>query len=141
MRKLKLDLDELAVESFETTVPEPKQGTIVGNQQFGPGNPGISQYLGTCGRSCLMCVPDVGTWWDSCTCQTCAGQTCDGPTCFATCYGTCLLTCAGNTCGGTCYLTCYLTCHASCAGTCHSCHPLCTLYISCPGCTPGVFHG
>lgn len=84
--KMKLDLDELNVESFDTTPAEGQKGT--GTVQ--------GYYLGTIQIiSCLFACTDP-------TCNTCdasCGGTCD--TCDASCGGTCE-TCDGPTCGSTC---------------------------------------
>ena len=87
MEKLKLNLDEIKVESFETIQPGSKQGTVLGQQ------------TGT-----NVCVTCGYTHCDEYTCgdATCAGGTCDGgntcyctiddpgcPTVAATCYNSC----------------------------------------------------
>jgi hypothetical protein len=78
--KLKLDLDELQVESFDTTPGEHRrEGTVFGQQ----------------------C-----TCYTQCTCPGC--PTCDA-SCNGTCGGTCDASCNG-TCGGTCANSCYGTC-------------------------------
>ena len=82
MKKLRLDLDELAVESFDTQKDAREKGTVVGEQC-------------SCG----------GTCYPEATCpQTCA-YTCDDPTCAYTCDdATCAgLTCNYESCGGTCF--------------------------------------
>lgn len=92
MKKLRLDLDELEVESFDTRGGAREKGTVVGEQC-------------SCG----------GTCYPQATCpQTCA-YTCDDPTCAytcddATCPASCNGTCAGHTCWETCGGTCYDTC-------------------------------
>src|SRR5215218_8064679 len=91
MNKLKLNLDELSVESFDTTRRERAKGTVFGEQ----------------------C-----TCYTQCTCPGC--PTCDA-TCNATCAATCAYTCDDATCGGTCdcsYDTCeYCTINdATCRG-------------------------
>jgi hypothetical protein len=67
MNKLKLELDDLAVESFDTTCGNNDRGTVVGEQQ-----------LCTCPTAC--------------TCPGC--PTCDA-TCPDTCVHTCADTCGG----------------------------------------------
>jgi hypothetical protein len=84
MKKLKLDLEDLSVESFATT-PEPRAegGTVFGQQ----------------------C-----TCYTQCTCPGC--PTCDAScngTCDASCNGTC-----GGTCGATCDASCNGTCDGGC---------------------------
>jgi hypothetical protein len=87
MNKLKLDLEDLSVESFATT-PEPRAegGTVFGQQ----------------------C-----TCYTQCTCPGC--PTCDA-SCNGTCGGTCDASCNG-TCGGTCGATCYASCYGTCDPT------------------------
>lgn len=95
MKKLKLDLDELAVETFDPAASEPGEGTVLGEQV---GN----TLMLSCGRG--PCVTLAAT---CITCMTC-GVTCltcfvsCGPvTCQATCGPTCV-TCIQYTCGYTC---------------------------------------
>jgi len=109
MRKLKLDLDDLAIESFETTGPEDSDGTVIANQHrfWSVSCFGTCRTCGTCrgtfrcnytlcvyDRTCWHCVRPIETRFqfvDSCgfTCQerySCAGgYTCDLQTCFNTC--------------------------------------------------------
>jgi hypothetical protein len=80
MNKLKLNLEDLAVESFSTTPEAQKEnGTVFGQQ----------------------C-----TCFTQCTCPGC--PTCDA-TCNGTCAATCNASCNG-TCGGTCAASCNGTC-------------------------------
>lgn len=55
MEKLKLDLDELAVESFATDAPDAGEGTVLAHQGM------------TRGHSCQRtgCCPET---WDTCAC-------------------------------------------------------------------------
>lgn len=82
MKKLRLNLDELEVESFETEAEHAERGTVHGHAQY-------SAY----------CPPGESLQASNCpTCQQ---------TCVATCYGqnTCegVFTCGpGSTCLGTC---------------------------------------
>jgi hypothetical protein len=76
MKKLTLTLDDLRVDSFETSVGRQERGTVIGEQQC------------TCNTQCGQ--------------NTCPGcPTCDytcANTCPNTCWDTCDYTC-GNTCG------------------------------------------
>ena len=94
MKKLKLNMDELKVESFETsTIESQKNGTVKGF---------ATQEV----TRCFVCT-EIGDTCDS----TCIG-TCD-PTCPNTCVNTCQLTCF--TCIG--HYTCHdkiETCHPEC---------------------------
>jgi hypothetical protein len=87
MRKLKLQLDDLQVDTFQTTPAEKPKGTVFGEQC-------------TCYTNCTC--PGCPTCYASCN-GTCGG-TCDG-TCGASCAGTC------DTCGDACG-----TWDASCGG-------------------------
>ena len=98
MGKLKLDLDALTVETFDTTSPDESQGTIYGNQT------GFSCFPHTC-QLCRT-IPHTHCGW-SCWVSGC--NTC-GP----------WATCGQATCAGTCAATCAATCQATC--TCFSCH-------------------
>jgi hypothetical protein len=108
MAKLKLDLDSLTVESFETTEQDQREGTVHGAQAT----------LATCMHSCFTCALSCFRTCDaSCQVLSCHG-TCS-PTCF-TCGTSCHQV---RTCGASCQ---HLTCGFSCLGqTCH---------ISCPSC-------
>jgi hypothetical protein len=78
--KLKLNLDQLSVDSFDTTATEKPKGTVFGEQ----------------------C-----TCYTQCTCPGC--PTCDAScngTCGATCAASCYGTCGGASCGATCGYTC-----------------------------------
>ena len=94
-KALKLEIDELAVESFETAAASGERGTVHGHAT-----------LKTCpGRD--TCDAAAGTCYDSCVCGTAYPDYCPLPTyelapsCMDTC-DTCLETC--RTCW-TC--TCY----------------------------------
>jgi hypothetical protein len=92
MKKLKLDLEDLSVESFATT-PEPRAegGTVFGQQ----------------------C-----TCYTQCTCPGC--PTCDA-SCNGTCGGTCGGTCDAS-CNGTCDGSCDFSCGDTCGDTCFGCN-------------------
>jgi hypothetical protein len=84
MKKLKLDLEDLSVESFATTPDSRGEGGTVFGQQC--------------------------TCYTQCTCPGC--PTCDA-SCNGTCGGTCDASCNG-TCGGSCDFSCEGTCYDSC---------------------------
>jgi hypothetical protein len=75
MNKLKLNLDELAVESFDTTRSEKTRGTVVGEQCT------CYTYCDTC-PGCPTCDNTCAYTCDDATCPAC-------PTCNASCNGTC----------------------------------------------------
>ena len=90
--KMKLNLDELQVESFDTT-PERSRKAAGTVQGFGLDTVEIISCVFPCGGS-DTCGGSCGGTCNDPTCSTCAGNTCEG-------------TCGGNTCGGTCNgLTC-----------------------------------
>lgn len=70
MNKLKLRLDELAVESFGTTCAADEQGTVFGEQC-------------TCQTVCSC--PGCPTCDYTCDDPTCVAQTCIGYTCEGSC--------------------------------------------------------
>ena len=70
--KLTLNVEDLAVVTFDTTTPQKTRGTVFGEQ----------------------C-----TCYTQCTCPGC--PTCDA-SCNGTCDASCNGTCAGSTCDGTC---------------------------------------
>jgi hypothetical protein len=79
MNKLKLRLDDLSVESFDTVRAERSKGTVMG------------QELCSCGGTCAG--------------QATCDYTCDDPTCPYTCDdNTCAATC--DTCSPSCWDTC-----------------------------------
>jgi hypothetical protein len=101
MRKLTLNLEQLSVDSFDTTAVEKAKGTVVGEQctcwtRCGQNTcPGCPTCDNTCAYTC-----------DDATCPAC-------PTCAASCNGTCDcptagVSCYNTDCGcnpGTCYDT------------------------------------
>ena len=98
MRKLKLDLDALVVESFQVTAPSADDGTVQGRMID---NSPPTEF------SCIDCAgaPSVGT--------------CIGPTfcCPATWKATCAATCFYTECGPSCWTWLCNSCR-SCPGTC-----------------------
>jgi hypothetical protein len=98
--KMKLNLDELQVESFETVSGEQERGTVHGY---------VTGTLGcncTDGDTCATCRASCGTCFDTCP------DTCEN-TCPDTCVNTCPATCAS--CVDTCWESCDFTeCHWDC---------------------------
>lgn len=88
MNKLKLHLDALAVESFDTCAADRDKGTVVGEELC------TCQTVCTC-PGCPSCD------------ATCA-QTCDDYTCAHSCNGSCDPACvtASPSCWDTCGRTC-----------------------------------
>ena len=95
MKKLKLDLNELKVDSFEISSSlNTHKGTIKGN------GPSLA-VTEPCDRTDISCQ-----------------NTCDGDTCNGTCYNTCNVTCP-DTCGfNSCQPTgCEPSCQVYCGPT------------------------
>lgn len=96
MKKFRLQLDDLLIDSFATTPVKSEKGTVFGEQC-------------TCATACTC--PG---------CPTCDAS-CNG-TCAASCNGTCDAGCGGETydwsCGGTCEGSCGGgdTCDYTCPG-------------------------
>jgi hypothetical protein len=91
MDKLKLQLENLSVESFDTTCEVREKGTVFGEQATNT-CPGCPTCAATCAYTC-----------DDATCPQC-------PTCAASCNGTC----DGATCYDSCGRTCWDTCGIGC---------------------------
>lgn len=93
MNKLKLSLESLAIESFDTTRTAREKGTVVAEQN-----------QCTCLTQCTC--PGCPTCYNTCE-YTCDDATCPAcPTCAASCNGTC----QGATCYDTCGVSCFDTC-------------------------------
>ncbi|HST57236.1 MAG TPA: hypothetical protein VLK84_01030 [Longimicrobium sp.] len=89
--KLKLHLEDLTVDSFDTVGVEKRKGTVFGEQC-------------TCYTQCTC--PGCPT------CDASCNGTCGG-TCEASCNGTCAGTCAAS-CNDTCYQSCrYIECRGN----------------------------
>jgi hypothetical protein len=93
--KLSLNLDDLTVDSFDTTRPEKAKGTVFGEQC-------------TCYTQCTC--PGCPTCYESCngTCGDTCYYTCDDASCAGTCAScgaSCNGTCAGYTCRAGCGYT------------------------------------
>ena len=100
MKKLQLNLDQLQIESFDTS-PETSsadEGTVYG--LTGSGEPEFCTELCT---HPLICGQTGNTCGNTC------GGTCVN-TCGNTCNASCNGTCSGNTCGSSCGFTCGFTC-------------------------------
>jgi hypothetical protein len=93
--KLTLKLDDLSVDSFDTSAGRKTKGTVFGEQ--------CTCYTQCTCPGCPTCVN---------TCDATCANTCDDYTCANSCNGTC----GGATCGGA---SCYESdcCPASCLQT------------------------
>ena len=88
--KLILKLEDLSVDSFDTTTAQKAKGTVFGEQC-------------TCYTNCTC--PGCPTCYNTCA-YTCDDQTCPAcPTCAASCNGTCDCP-TDNTCGWSCDYSC-----------------------------------
>jgi hypothetical protein len=90
MRKLTLDVDALAVESFETARGAAGAGTVQGRaagviQNPQPNTSEIWSCNGTCitCTDCNTCISCPGTCFDV-SCASCGGETCGPTMCRAT---------------------------------------------------------
>jgi hypothetical protein len=72
--KLKLNLEQLTVDSFDTTVSEKPRGTVFGEQ--------CTCYTNCTCPGCPTCDATCNYTCDDATCPNC-------PTCAASCNGTC----------------------------------------------------
>lgn len=81
MSKLKLQLDDLAVESFDTSAARSEKGTVFGEEC-------------TCPTNCTC--PGCPTCANYATCDATCPETCDDLSCANSCGGTCV------SCEGTC---------------------------------------
>ncbi|HEX6368395.1 MAG TPA: hypothetical protein VF006_05650 [Longimicrobium sp.] len=99
MKKMKLDLEDLSVDSFDTSAPLEKRGTVFGEQC-------------TCYTQCTC--PGCPTCQNYNTCDASCNGSCPQQTCGDSCYGTC----PGQwSCEWTCD-SCYYT---QCAQSCYGC--------------------
>jgi hypothetical protein len=112
MKKLKLDLDALAVETFDPSPLEEGPGTVLGEQWGGTQITPLS-----CARPCFTAVFTCGH-----ICQTNLG-TC--VTCHLSCNGTCHVSC-NRTC-----VTCQVTCGINTCITCDTCRATCYTCLTC----------
>ncbi|HEX8695609.1 MAG TPA: hypothetical protein VF746_24560 [Longimicrobium sp.] len=89
MPKLKLDLNALEVESFDTTLMPRRAGTVRGHYDAAAGEPVAETDWETCWGTCeggeTCCTPGCDTNEDSCW-----------GTCEISCYGSCVHTCESN---------------------------------------------
>jgi hypothetical protein len=85
MKKLKLDLNELKVESFETSKQSIRKGTVNGHATVPVGFCADQSYHTYCPTSaCLQCSGEL----TNCNQNTCDYTECNQNTCD-TCYNTC----------------------------------------------------
>ncbi len=77
----KLRLDDLAVETFDTTCVKKEKGTVVGQE--------CTCYTNCTCPGCPTCDATCAYTCDDYTCVSCDG-TCAGTTCVTRCVDTCL---------------------------------------------------
>lgn len=128
MGKLRLELDALAVETFDTSPARDGRGTVAGHNTYVTVGADCGSACGVCSVQQSECLCGGNTQYGACTYgQASCGGTCDTNciTC-ASCEGTCpQVGCpTGYTCDGS---TCADTCRISCHGTCG-----CTQEVTCP---------
>ena len=107
MRKLKLSVDDLSVQSFSTVGLEVKPGTVRANEgtevAYCTGQ-GICQTQACTDYGQTYCVVYVSYEFFSCVFSDCGGHSCDDQ-CHPSegCQsGTCYTNCGQDTCVGTC---------------------------------------
>jgi hypothetical protein len=111
MAKLKLDIDMLRVESFETQTAARGRGTVEGHVL----EPGL--VIGEpvpATNDVKLCLD---SWINTCVTarlSECPGETCNQITCGASCQQTCE-TCYGPTCVTACLPTCFSGGEVCCA--------------------------
>ena len=106
MGKLRLDVEQLQVESFTTNDEARERGTVRGNADLIGAGQDVAMPGGTLQQTCMIdfckdswmsgCLTCAGTCVNTCpaSCQTCntcfGGDTCiGGATCMTGCLGTC----------------------------------------------------
>ena len=96
--KLLLRLDDLLVDSFDTTAPQKPKGTVFGEQCTCYTNctcPGCPTCVNTCGATCAYSCDDY-------SCAASCNGTCGAATCEYSCNYTdcgCLESCQASACG------------------------------------------
>ncbi|HET7229245.1 MAG TPA: hypothetical protein VFJ16_04550 [Longimicrobium sp.] len=101
MKKLSLDLDQLAVESFDTGTPLRPRGTVRGNDLS---DTTCVERLCQCGTT--TCANDSIQISCDVTCNGTCDESCDG-TCYASCVGICQVSNDAHTCmPPSCYYSC-----------------------------------
>jgi hypothetical protein len=84
MNKLRLHLEELAVESFDTSAGVREKGTVVGEE--GPCTCPNVTCAASCPYTCAYTCDDA-TCPQCPTCAQSCNGTCEGVTCWETCVG------------------------------------------------------
>lgn len=118
MKKLTLNLEEIRVESFDTS-PESQDGR---GTVHGRGNLSVTCFT-DCGEGCS------GDWCAGQSTTPCQGGTYDGRTCDTTCYQ---IACG---CSGA-WTQCDLSCNGTCADKDDTCAEGCVTYLDCPTVSP-----
>jgi hypothetical protein len=96
--KLRLNLEDLTVDSFDTTRTEKPKGTVFGEQ--------CTCYTNCTCPGCPTCDHTCAYTCDDATCPQC-------PTCYASCNGTCNCP-TNNTCGYSCDYSCMCNSNQPC---------------------------
>jgi hypothetical protein len=103
--KLKLNLEDLTVDSFDTSRPAQKEGTVFGEQC-------------TCYTQCTC--PGCPTCANYYTCDRTCGGTCGENTCAASCNGTCDQATCEYSCAGGCDYSLYCDTNQPCPTNAYS---------------------
>jgi hypothetical protein len=82
MKKLKLQIDDLAIESFETATVAAEEGTVMAHGTKDTCDPAIGTCFGyTCYATCAGTCPDSCAYTCDPAVGTCFGYTCAGAGC------------------------------------------------------------
>lgn len=82
MKKLKLALDDLSVETFDTSPARREKGTVMGEQEC---TCPTACTCPTCPTCCNTCEASCPYTCDDATCPETCDDTCDNFTCLYTC--------------------------------------------------------
>jgi hypothetical protein len=103
--KLTLNLDDLSVDSFDTTATQKPKGTVFGEQ--------CTCYTNCTCPGCPTCDHTCAYTCDDATCPAC-------PTCAASCNGTCNAATCEYSCGGDCNFSLYCDTNQPCPTNAYS---------------------
>jgi hypothetical protein len=97
MKMLKLRLEDLRIDSFQTTPADRPGGTVFGEQ--------CTCYTNCTCPGCPTCAASCNGTCDASACNGTCDVSCNG-TCDASCNGTCDVTCRRCITQDTCYASC-----------------------------------
>lgn len=125
MEKLRLELEELAVETFDPSPVADGRGTVAGHNSEVTVGVQCGSACGVCSVQQSQCLCGGDTNYAFCTlADSCASCNCPSAvSCDGTCYESpCVVSgawsCDGSTCAGTCGATCAATCGCTEGSSC-----------------------